>query len=544
MAFSWWDASTMLLEIAVAIIFAKLFSSLFERIKQPGVIGEITAGIFLGPCCLGLLSGASLMLMNTPLYTFKLNLASPEFKDIAYIGAIFLLFIVGMETDMSELKKTKKTGLFVGMFGILVPFAFGCLVGTIFHFTLVQSMAIGTIFLATSATIALRLMSDMDLLSTRIGLTLRTALVVNDILAMVFFALVFGAGNSFVLLLQIGLFFGLALFAGFLLVHFALKRNTKRHAPAIVLTSGLATCLLFAAFAENLGLTAIIGAFLAGLFVKKTPEARVMIDYIKTIGYAFFVPLFFVWIGANFDFLSIFASKELASLLVFCLVFIVFAMSGNFLGSALGARLSGFKTREAVSVGIGMMPIMGVALIIVTAGIDRGVFGDPAGVIASQIKVATLLLIFTSCIVTPILMKKSLGSPLSKKLGSKTKLSSYHHPHCTLCNSPLRLDPQSNGWYCDSCGHSVRPPARHPSRTLQNLRMYNSRWVMYIIGGSTILICGLTIPNMAGVSIYTKISALLGIFLGTTLAYLTIHFLFARPKDPVRPSQKDLIVRH
>ena len=532
----------MLLEIAVAIVFAKLFGSVLERLKQPSVIGEIIAGIFLGPCCLGLLSGSSIVLMNMPVFTFDLHLTSPAFKEIAYIGAIFLLFIVGLETDISELKKTKKTGICVGVFGILIPFVFGLLVGTVFGLSTLQSMAIGTIFLATSATIAIRLLSDMDLLSSRVGLTMRTALMVNDILAMVFFALVFGTGNSAVLLLQIGLFFGLTILGGFLLVHFALKRNTKRHAPIIVMTSGLATCFLIAAFAENLGLTAIIGAFIAGLFIKKTPESMVLVDYSKTIGYAFFVPLFFVWIGANFNFLILLQSTQLVPILLFCIAFIVFAMLGNFLGSAFGARLAGFKRREAISVGIGMMPVMGVALIMVSAGIDRGIFGNPAGYLANQVRIATLFLIFTSCIVTPILLKRSMGSPLNKKIGSKTKLSSYHHPHCTECDAPLRLDSTAHRWYCDGCGQFVQLPSRRSVRTFENFRAYNSRWVQYLIGASTVLICSLTIPSMESVSLFTKISALLGIFVGTTLAFLTVRYLFAGPKHPKIPIRKDLSV--
>ena len=520
----------MLLEIAVAIVFAKLFGSLFERLKQPSVIGEIFAGIFLGPCCLGLLSGASIMLMNMPVFTFDLHLSSPEFKDIAYIGAIFLLFIVGLETDVAELKKTKKVGISVGVFGIIIPFLFGCLFGSLFGMTLLQSMAVGTIFMATSTTIALRVLSDMDLLASKVGITLRTALVVNDLLAMIFFALVFGSGNSMVLLLQIGLFFGGTIAAGFILVHFALKRSTKRHAPIIVLTSGLAACFLIAAFAENLGLTAIIGAFLAGLFIKKTPEATVLVEYIKTIGYAFFVPMFFVWIGANFNFLTLAHSSNLVPILLFCAAFVIFAMSSNFVGSAFGARLAGFKRREAVSIGVGMMPVMGVALIMVSAGIERGIFGDPSGYLANQVRIATLFLIFTSCIATPMLLKRSMGSPLNKKIGSKTKLSSYHHPHCTMCNTPLRLDSAKNQWHCDTCDQFVYPQSKRQPNMLRNLRMYNSRWIQYLIGGSTVLICALTIPSMASATLWTKMAALFGIFLGTTLAFLTIRYMISGPK--------------
>ena len=139
---------------------------------------------------------------------------------------------------------------------------------------------------------------------------------------MVFFALVFGVGNSLILLLQISLFFILTIVIGFLVVRYTSRKNTKRHAPIIVLTSGLGICFLFAAFAENMGLTAIIGAFIAGIFIKKTPQAGIIADYIKTIGYAFFVPLFFVWVGASFNFLTLFQSNQMTSILtLLCCVY-------------------------------------------------------------------------------------------------------------------------------------------------------------------------------------------------------------------------------
>jgi Kef-type K+ transport system membrane component KefB len=520
----------MLLEITVAILLAKLLSTALEKIKQPGVIGEILAGIILGPCCLGLLSGSSLMVFNTSLFQFNLDLTTVEFKEIAFIGVIFLLFIVGLETNLSDLKKTRKAGLGVGVFGILIPFFFGCILGQLFHLSLIQGMAVGTIFLATSTTIAVRIISDMDLLSSRVGLTLRTALVINDVLAMVFFALVFGLGNSLVLLLQISLFFLFVIAAGFLIVRYSSKETTKRHAPIIVLTSGLGICFLFAAFAENMGLTAIIGAFIAGLFIKKTPQAGMLAEYIKTIGYAFFVPLFFVWVGASFDFLSLVHSNQLSSLLVFCAAFIIFAMFGNFLGSSFGARISGMKRREAMSIGIGMMPVMGVALIIVSTGIDRGIFGDPTGYLANQIRTATLLLIFTSCLVTPLLLKKSMGSPLLKKIGkTKTRLSSYHHPHCSECFTPLRLDSATNKWFCDTCQGYVELHKRVPSFGGGK----TDKHIKYIIGAGTILLCGLVIQSSVNMTLIEKASAFIGIFLGTTLAFFAIKLLFTNQKTTI-----------
>jgi Kef-type K+ transport system membrane component KefB len=517
----------MLLEITLAIIFAKVFSFIFEKIKQPGVIGEILAGVLLGPCVIGLFSGSSISMLNTQLFQFNLDLTTPEFKQIAFIGAVFLLFIAGLETNLSDLKKTKKAGLGVGIFGVITPFLFGCFVGTLFHFSLIQSMAIGTIFLATSTTIAIRVLSDMDLLSSRVGLTLRTALVVNDVLAMVFFALVFGVGNSLILLLQISLFFILTILIGFFVVRYTSRKNTKRHAPIIVLTIGLGICFLFAAFAENMGLTAIIGAFIAGIFIKKTPQAGMVADYIKTIGYAFFVPLFFVWVGASFNFLKLFQSNQMMSILIFCVAFIVFSMLGNFLGSAFGARIAGFKRREAISVGFGMMPVMGVALIIVSTGIERGIFGDPTGFLANQIQTATLFLIFTSCFVSPLLFKRSMGSHLYKKTGkTKTKLSAYHHPHCSECFSALRLNPVNNNWYCDTCQEYREIHKKTPSHASGKI----DKNIKYIIGAGTILLCVYVIQSSISMTLFEKISAFIGIFLGTTLAFFALKFLFSTQK--------------
>ena len=128
----------MLLEITLAIIFAKIFNVLFEKLKQPGVIGEIIAGIVLGPCLIGSLSGTSLSLFGTSFFKFNLDLTSPEFKEIAFIGVIFLLFTAGLEINMGELKKTKRTGFFVGIFGIVIPFILGYIVGLLFNMDALQ----------------------------------------------------------------------------------------------------------------------------------------------------------------------------------------------------------------------------------------------------------------------------------------------------------------------------------------------------------------------------------------------------------------------
>ncbi len=160
---------------------------------------------------------------------FNLDLTSPEFKEIAFIGVIFLLFTVGLEINIRDLKKTRKTGFFVGIFGITIPFIIGYTVGMLFNMSTLQCAVIGTIFLATSTTMAIRILSDMDLLSTRVGLALYTVLVINDVIAMIIFALVFSSGNSLIVLLQVAFFFLFTIVVGFLIIAYTKKKkvNTK-----------------------------------------------------------------------------------------------------------------------------------------------------------------------------------------------------------------------------------------------------------------------------------------------------------------------------
>jgi Kef-type K+ transport system membrane component KefB len=521
----------MLLEIALAIIFAKTFNIFFEKMKQPGVIGEIIAGIVLGPCLIGALSGSSITLFGTTFFNFNLDLTSPEFKEIAYIGVIFLLFAVGLEVNMNELKKSRRTGFFVGIFGIIIPFVLGYTVGILFNMSTIQSAVIGTIFLATSTTMAIRILSDMDLLSTRVGLALYTVLVINDVLAMIIFALVFSSGNSLIVLVQIAFFFLFTIGVGFIIIAYSKKKNVTRKAPIIILTMGLVICFIYASLADTMGITAIIGAFLAGLFMGRTPQANIIADYIKTIGYAFFIPLFFVWIGASFNFLYLAQSHQLNALLLFIFVFVLFGLIGNLLGGFVGGRLSGLNRRESLSIGIGMMPVMSVALIVVTTGIDRGIFGDPAGLSANMLRTATLFLILTSCLLAPTLLKRSMKSPLFKQIGkSKTKPSFYRHPHCPDCYSPLRLDSHTYTWFCDTCQKYTEIRKKASTLTVQHEER-TSKYMKYIIGGGTILLCGYVIQSSGGMDLVEKISAIIGIFIGTTLGFLTIRLLFSNQKN-------------
>jgi Kef-type K+ transport system membrane component KefB len=401
----------MFLEIAIALIVAKLLNILFEKIKQPGVIGEIFAGVLLGPCCIGLfLAGISINLFGSSFMNISLNLGAPEFKQIASIGVIFLLFTIGLDTNIDELKRNKK-GIITALFGVIVPFIFGYLIGILFRLDIFMCLAIGVIFVSSSMVLTIRILADLDILGTQIGLTIHTADILNDILVIFLLAFIIGIGHPLTLIVKIILFFVVSLITGYLIVRYTSKMRRTRRTPMVLLTTGIMVCFLFAAFAENMGIAAIIGAFVAGVIIKRTPQAGFITDNLEMIGYAFFIPLYFVWIGASFDFSYFLHTNQILLLLIFIGVFVILGLLGKFIGCSIGARIAGFTKRESVSVGIGMMPRMGIALIIVTTQVSMGIFGDPSSILAQQIKTATLFLVIISSFITPILLKRSMTPP-------------------------------------------------------------------------------------------------------------------------------------
>lgn len=490
----------MLLEIAITLIMAKLLNFLFEKYNQPGVVGEIFAGILLGPCCLGYFSGSSLNLFGSTIFEFNFNLNSPEFKELAFMGIVFLLFIIGLDTNIADLKRTGKSGIFTAVFGIIIPFFFGFLIGYAFHLDVLMCMGIGAIFFATSITISMRILSDMDLLSTRVGLTLQTAGIVSDIIGLFIFSLIIGQGHPLVFILKIFIFVIFIFIVGYLIVRYSIKKGVTKQTTMLVLPIALIICFLFAAFAEDMGLAAIIGAFIAGLIIKKTPQGGMITSYIKTIGYTLFIPLFFVWIGASFNFFNLLSGQNFLPYIIFIIVFVILGLFGNVIGGAIGAKISGINSKDSLSIGIGMMPVMGMALIIVSTETERGLFGEPLGALSQQIKTATLLLIIVSCLITPHLLKKSMSNPFTKK-NKKDMIQKFRFLH---------FDDFSDRIF---------------SRNKIDLSWKNKRLLLNILIGSVLIQLFFALRTLRYTEIVVVIIALVSGIMGSYLAYLTLKYI-------------------
>lgn len=494
----------MLFEIAVALITANLLNYVFNKLGQPGVIGEIVAGILLGPFLIGSLSGSSIQLFGTSLFEFQLDLTTPEFKELSFIGIVFLLFIIGLETKVGDLKKNGIAGLSTAIVSTIFPFLFGFLLGYFFGFDLLGSLAIGSIFYATSTTIIMRIISDAGLLSSRVGLTLQAAGIFSDIFGLFIISFILGQGNPLVLALKILVFILIIIIVGYITLTYMGKKGVTNSAIAIILPVCFMICFLLAAFAEDVGLVAIMGAFIAGLIISKTPQVGLLSSSIRNIGYMFFIPLFFVWVGASFNFIYLFSVNNPQQQLIFILLFVILCLVGNFIGGALGAKIAGLKKKEYISVGVGMMPIMGMALIIVTTAIDKGIFGDPMSASALQIKTATILVIIVGSILTPALFKRSMNSVHVKKSNNTLveKITEGVHgkfPIVTLARHQLNDD---------------------------TLSMKLLSRVFILITGINILLFLATRSNTA--NLLEVLATLIGILFGTFLGFLCVKYMMRK----------------
>jgi len=369
-----------LLDLFLILLAAKVGDEIFKRLGQPTLIGEILAGLAIGPAVLGLVGPS-------------------EVIDVfAELGVVFILFWVGLETRIHELLGVGRSATLVGVFGVLVPFAGGYAIAAARGEDTATSLFFAAALVATSVGITSAVLIGLGVLDTRAGRTILGAAVVDDILAMlvvaVASAVAVGGSTGVVELVVIGaMAFG---FVGF----FALggTRFMRRYpgilkAPAFSsspLLPAVILCLGLAALAAEIGLAAIIGAFLAGMMVAETKEQHPVEQEVAPL-YAFFAPFFFASIGLKLD-LGTYGS--LTVIAVVGLVTIV-AVVTKVVGAYAGAR--GMSRSEAIFVAAGMVPRGEVGIIVAGIGIEAGALGDEAFAIIVG------MAILTTVVVPPVL---------------------------------------------------------------------------------------------------------------------------------------------
>ena len=364
---------------ALAVLFAVLLAAkigdeIFKRIGQPAIVGEILAGVIIGPSVFAIVEPGGTL------------------EVFAELGVVFLLFWVGLETRLSDMKEVGAVAGRVGVFGVVVPFAAGFGAGALVGQSPETSVFIGAALVATSVGITSAVLIELKMLATTAARTILGAAVIDDILAMVLLAIAVGVAESGgVDLVSIAVVIGLAtafvLFVGLGGTGVVARWPDVFHAPRFSespLLPAVLLCLGLAAFAAQIGLAAIIGAFLAGMVVAETKDQHDFEEEVAPL-YAFFPPFFFVFIGLEVD-LGAFGDIEVLLALV---GITVLAALTKFVPAWLAARSLG--PTDARIVGAGMVPRGEVGIIVAGIGATAGVIGDDLFAVIVGMSILTTL---------------------------------------------------------------------------------------------------------------------------------------------------------
>ncbi|ACJ17210.1 NapA-type sodium/hydrogen antiporter [Thermococcus onnurineus NA1] len=370
------------LELAVILITAKLAGYISSRLGLPAALGQIVGGILLGPS-----------LLNFVTYDEGIRL-------IADLGVVMLLFLAGLETDIEEFKRVGLPAFLIAVLGVAIPFLLGYAIAFKWGYPQMQALFLGGVMTATSVSLTVNVLMELKKLRTRVGTTILAAAVVDDVLGIIILTILVAintkgtvyAKDIEIILMEIAAFFVLSYLFGKRAIKKLLNTSHRINLPETVTTVALVVMLFFAYLAEYFQIAAITGAYLAGILVAGSGDARKITDKIITIGYAFFIPIFLVGVGAETNAKVIFTAGT------FAFVYSLLAVIGKVLGCGVGALLSKFKPEEALQIGIGMIPRMEVGLIMANIGLVEGVLDRAAFSMAIAMVMATTL-------VTPPLLK-------------------------------------------------------------------------------------------------------------------------------------------
>lgn len=381
------ESYSILKDLAIIIIAAKLFGILARKCKAPQVVGEIIAGLLIGPSILGLVDQSDFIL------------------QMAEIGVILLMFSAGLETDLKELMKTGSIAALIACAGVFIPLVLGALYYMVFYGfapwgsnEFYEAVFIGTILTATSVSITVQSLKEMGKLKGRVGTTILSAAIIDDVIGIIVLTFVIGFKNpdskpSTVVINTI-LFFVLAVGVGFI-SYKIFKWIDKRypHTRRIPI-AGLAYCFIMSYVAEQyFGIADITGAYVAGIILCSINDSEYIERKIDINSYMLFGPVFFASIGLKTD-----LNDVTGGILLFAVGFVIVGLISKIIGCGLMARICRFKGKDALKIGVGMMTRGEVALIVAQKGLSMNLI-DPVYF------TAVILLIIVSSISTPIVLK-------------------------------------------------------------------------------------------------------------------------------------------
>lgn len=381
------EAYSILKDLAIIVIFAKTFGIVARKLKAPQVVGEILAGLIIGPCVLGFVQQTDFL------------------TQMAEIGVILLMFSAGLETDLKELLKTGPIALAIACAGVFVPLVGGTLLYMGFYGVapwgsenFFKAVFIGVIMTATSVSITVQTLKELGKIKGKVGTTVLSAAIIDDVIGIIVLTFVIGFKNPdndpVKVIVNTVLFFIFAIVVGYISYKvFKWADRRYRHTRRIPI-AGMAYCFAMSFIAERFfGIADITGAYVAGIILCSIDDSEYIAEKMDINSYMLFGPIFFASIGLKTD-----ISHMSMDLLWFSIGFVAVALICKIIGCGLVAKICRFNNNDALKIGVGMMTRGEVALIVSQKGLAVGLLSD-------VYFTCVILLIIVSSISTPIILK-------------------------------------------------------------------------------------------------------------------------------------------
>ncbi|MBA2267376.1 MAG: cation:proton antiporter [Nitrosopumilus sp.] len=393
----------IIISLSILLFSAKIFAEIFQRIKQPVVLGELLAGIIVGPYALGglpLFDGQPLVVLDETV------------KHIGELAAIVILFIAGLEITPREFLRGGAASFTIGALGVIVPFSVGFVILSMYGLNSFEILLIATALTATSIAISIQVLTELGKMQSKEARLILGAAIVDDILAIAILSVVVTMVQSgdtspqimdvaFLILKILGLFAVLLIGAIFLIPRILHREKLWRSRGSI---EGITTAIFFgiAGVAAYVGLSPIVGAFAAGMAVASTKLIKQLEEYAHKLQYIF-APLFLAIIGAQVDLRGV-----NIDVLIIAGIIIAIAISTKLVGCGLPSMLFLKDKTKSMRVGIGMISRGEVGLIVAGVGVT-------SGVLSTDIYTSIIIMVAVTTIITPIWLKTSYKKELIEK---------------------------------------------------------------------------------------------------------------------------------
>ena len=377
-----------LLDLALILLSTKVLSLVTKRFKLPQVVGALLAGLILGPAVFNIIEETDFI------------------RQLAEVGVIVLLFNAGLESNLSEFKKSGKTSFIVAVMGVIIPLIGGTILAYCINHgkvenvsAFVQNIFIGSVLTATSVSITVETLRELGKVSTSVGNIIVGAAIIDDVLGMLVLTIITSLAGSSVSVIKVIVkivgFFIFSIIVG-IITHKLFNKWVDKYdidKRRFVIVSFVICLLLSFSAEEFFGVADITGAYIAGLVLSSNKETIYITKRFETLSYILLSPVFFASVGLNVKLPDL-----NGEIVIITIALIVVAILTKIIGCGLGAKLCGYNNMESIQIGSGMITRGEVTLIIASKGLALGLM-------SSYFLTPVILMVVFTSIFTPILLK-------------------------------------------------------------------------------------------------------------------------------------------